>query len=91
MAQTALIQVRVEAELKKEADAVLNDLGLDASTAIRVFLKQVIAQKGIPFAITSAGEQRELKKWKGLTPGMKNPIHVRPQFKIYSKEELHER
>jgi len=35
--------------------------------------------------------KRELKKWKGLTPGMRNPIHVGPQFKIYSKEELHER
>ncbi|MDR3336707.1 MAG: type II toxin-antitoxin system RelB/DinJ family antitoxin [Treponema sp.] len=91
MAQTALIQVRVDAELKKEADALLNNLGLDASTAVRVFFKQMIAKKGIPFPITQADEQQELKRWKGLTPGMKNPIHVGPQFKIYSKEELHER
>jgi addiction module RelB/DinJ family antitoxin len=91
MAQTALIQVRVDAELKKEAEALFNGMGLDTSTAVRVFLKQAIAQKSIPFTISSAGEQGELKKWKGLTPGMKRPIHVGPQFKMYSKEELHER
>jgi DNA-damage-inducible protein J len=91
MAQTALIQVRVDAELKKEAEALFYGMGLDTSTAVRVFLKQAIAQKSIPFAISSAGEQGELKKRKGLTPGMKNPIHVGPQFKMYSKEKLHER
>jgi DNA-damage-inducible protein J len=94
MAQTALIQVRIDAGLKKEAEALLNDMGLDTSTAIRVFFKQIIAQKSIPFTIASAGEQgdsKNLKKWKGLTPGMKNPIHVGEKFKMYSKEELHER
>jgi len=91
MAQTALIQVRVDAELKKEAEALLNDLGLDASTAVRVFFKQMIAQKGIPFPISRIGDQGELKKWNGLPPGMKNPIHVGGKFKMYLKEELHER
>jgi DNA-damage-inducible protein J len=91
MAQTALIQVRVDAELKKEAEALLKDMGLDASTAVRVFFKQMIAKRGIPFPITQAEGQQKLKKWKGLPPSMKNPVHVGRKFKMYSKEELHER
>jgi addiction module RelB/DinJ family antitoxin len=91
MAQTTLIQVRVDVELKKEAEALLNDLGLDTSTAVRVFFKQMIAKRGIPFPITQVDEQGKLKKWKGLPPSMKDPIHVGRKFKMYSKEELHER
>lgn len=37
MAQNTLIQVRVEDTLKKDADALFSDLGLDTSTAIRIF------------------------------------------------------
>jgi DNA-damage-inducible protein J len=76
MAQTALIQVRVDAELKKEAEALLKDMGLDTPTAIRLFFKQVITKRCIPFAITCSEGQQELKKWKGLPPSMKNPVHV---------------
>jgi addiction module RelB/DinJ family antitoxin len=74
MAQTALIQVRVDAELKKEAEALLNDMGLDTSTAVRIFFKQMIAQKGIPFAITSAGEPEKLAPGTRESGGEPYPV-----------------
>ena len=52
MAQNALIQVRVDDSLKKEADALFTDLGFDTPTAIRIFLKQAIKQHGLPFEVT---------------------------------------
>lgn len=52
MAQNTLIQVRVEDSLKKEADALFSDLGLDTPTAIRIFLKQAIKHNGLPFNVT---------------------------------------
>lgn len=51
MAQSALIQVRIDDSLKKEADALFSDLGLDTPTAIRIFLKQAIKQQGLPFDV----------------------------------------
>ncbi|MDO9534465.1 MAG: type II toxin-antitoxin system RelB/DinJ family antitoxin [Bacillota bacterium] len=51
MAQSSLIQVRVDDALKKDAEALFNDLGLDVPTAIRLFLKQSLIHNGIPFAI----------------------------------------
>lgn len=51
MAQNTLIQVRVEDSLKKDADALFSDLGLDTPTAIRIFLKQAIKRNGIPFDV----------------------------------------
>lgn len=51
MAQSSLIQVRVDDALKKDAEELFSDLGLDVPTAIRLFLKQALIHKGIPFAI----------------------------------------
>lgn len=47
----ALIQVRVDDSLKKDADALFSDLGLDTPTAIRIFLKQAIKRNGLPFDV----------------------------------------
>lgn len=45
------IRSRIEPELKKEAQNVLNRFGLNLSDAIRLFLRQVVAAKGLPFDI----------------------------------------
>ncbi len=50
MAQTTL-QVRLEEDLKKNAETVFSDCGIDMSSAIRLFLKQSIIRGGIPFKI----------------------------------------
>ncbi len=48
---TKNIQFRVEDELKKKAEKVLDDLGLDLPTALRLFLKKIVKTKSIPFKI----------------------------------------
>ncbi|MDR0916296.1 MAG: type II toxin-antitoxin system RelB/DinJ family antitoxin [Oscillospiraceae bacterium] len=49
MAKT--IQVRVEDDLKTSADILFASLGLDTSTAIRMFLVASMEAGGIPFAV----------------------------------------
>jgi len=45
------IAVRVDDKLKKDATEVFNDLGLDMSTAVKLFLKQSVLTKSIPFDV----------------------------------------
>ena len=45
----AVLQVRVDDELKNQASAVLEQMGLDLSTAVRMFLKRTVAVNGFPF------------------------------------------
>jgi DNA-damage-inducible protein J len=45
---TVDVRSRVEPELKREAAAVLKAAGLDVSTAIRLFLRGVVQQGGLP-------------------------------------------
>lgn len=45
----ALLQIRVDEELKNQANAVYNKIGIDLSTAVRMFLKKSVLEGGIPF------------------------------------------
>lgn len=41
--------IRIEPEVKKEASAILDELGLSMSTAMNMFLRAVIREGGMPF------------------------------------------
>ncbi|MDR0941094.1 MAG: type II toxin-antitoxin system RelB/DinJ family antitoxin [Bacteroidales bacterium] len=51
MKNTALVQSKVPLEIKESAERILNDFGLDISTAIRMFLIKVKQTQSIPFTI----------------------------------------
>ena len=44
-----MLQVRVDEETKRKASEIFNALGIDLSTAVRIFLLKCIAVGGIPF------------------------------------------
>jgi DNA-damage-inducible protein J len=47
----ATIQIRVDDDMKTAADSLFSNLGLDTSTAIRMFLSAALANDGMPFAV----------------------------------------
>ena len=48
------ISVRLENEVKTQAESVCQDLGLSLSTAINIFLKKLGREKRIPFDVSVA-------------------------------------
>ena len=44
-----MLQVRIDDEIKNKASALFNELGIDLSTAVRIFFLKCIAVGGIPF------------------------------------------
>ncbi len=48
---SASLHIRIPAKLKKEAEAVLSALGLDTSSAIRLFYAQVALNQTLPFSL----------------------------------------
>ena len=53
--KTANIYVRIEPDIKKQAEDILSSLGVSASSAINMFYKQIILKKAIPFDISLQG------------------------------------
>lgn len=48
---TSLVQIRMEKELRDSANELFSELGLDMSTAVKMFLKKCLAEGGIPFSV----------------------------------------
>jgi addiction module RelB/DinJ family antitoxin len=47
--RTATIYTRVDPETKRQAELILEQLGIPMSNAVGMFLKQIVIQRGIPF------------------------------------------
>lgn len=49
----AQISLRVDDEVKRNAERTFNDIGLSMSTAINIFLKAVVRENRIPFELSA--------------------------------------
>ncbi len=52
MADTTNLSIRIDRDLKDEADRIFGELGMNLTTAITVFVRQAVRQKKIPFEIS---------------------------------------
>ena len=76
------IQLRIDDKTKNSAKKVLDELGIDMSSAIKVYLRQIVINQGIPFKLVTENgftpeEEREIlkaseeaKKGKNVTKAM---------------------
>lgn len=62
----ATVNVRIEEKVKIKAAKTLEKIGLDMSTAINVFLRQVVTEGGLPF-IPSANTAAIKARWDAQT------------------------
>ncbi len=82
--ETVNTSIKIDEETKKEAQKLFKNLGLNLSTAINIFLKQAIREKGIPFYISSLPENSELAQaFEEAKQIKKNPSN----YKSYSSPE----
>jgi DNA-damage-inducible protein J len=52
----AQLNIRIDDNLKNDAEILFNDLGLNLSTAVTMFIKQAVRQRSIPFEITAKSD-----------------------------------
>ena len=52
----AQVNIRLDDDLKKRADALFETLGLNMTTAVTMFVRQSVREGGIPFKITARTE-----------------------------------
>ena len=50
-AKSANLYVRIEPDVKEQAENILSTLGIPASNAINMFYKQIILNRGLPFDV----------------------------------------
>lgn len=79
---SSIVQVRIDDDLKVEATAIYEKLGIDLSTAVRMFLKRSVMEKGIPFPMTLQKEYDSAKALQAMkelnTQAAKNGVDNMP-------------
>jgi DNA-damage-inducible protein J len=81
-ADAVKIQVRMDRSLKDEAEAVFEEMGLDTTTAVRIFFTKVVKTRSMPFRLkaepdfTSDQEEQILDAWEES----KNPANLSGPF-----------
>ncbi|MCL2826134.1 MAG: type II toxin-antitoxin system RelB/DinJ family antitoxin [Eggerthellaceae bacterium] len=51
MAELTSLNIKIDRDLKREADLLFNEMGMTLSTAVNVFVRQAIQEQAIPFQI----------------------------------------
>ncbi len=62
MPKSTNLNIRLDKELKEQADKLFKKLGLNMSSAINLFLTQSVKEQGIPFLITDKKPTKKLQK-----------------------------
>ena len=58
-ANTTNISIRMDSDVKAEADALFNELGMSLTTAINIFVRESLREGGIPFAVKIDNPNKE--------------------------------
>ena len=70
---TSAINIQIDSETKRKATDILNDLGLSMSTAINIFLRQVIKKDGLPFEVNNNSNDDLLDAIEEIRDMINNP------------------
>ena len=93
MIKNAYINVRVEEKTKEEVKEILDILGINMSTAIDLFLNQIILNKGLPFDVKLPKnkmheKELELAEALNLTGGKRIPKALKKIILLYARGDI---
>lgn len=57
---SAIVKSRIDPELKRQAEAVLEEIGLKPWAALELFYKQIIKRRAIPFPVKADCPEDEI-------------------------------
>ena len=86
MPKSASIHARIKPELKEEAEAILKELGLNASQAITLFYQQIRLTRGLPFVVRMPNETT--RQTLDDTDAGKNLVYCRDAEDLFERLKL---
>lgn len=73
MAKTASINVRIEPEVKMQAEALFSSFGISISDAVNIFLRKSLMEGGLPFSMRrprfNAETEAAMEEARGISAG----------------------
>ena len=57
---TAVLKTRIDPKLKRQAEAILDEIGLKPRAALELYYKQIIKRRAIPFPVQADAPEDEI-------------------------------
>ena len=76
MKADAVLQVRIDSNLKREAEALFERLGISLADAVRMFVSQSIEQQGLPFELKTDYPGRKVLHAYGILSKYADPSKI---------------
>ncbi|MDR0587754.1 MAG: type II toxin-antitoxin system RelB/DinJ family antitoxin [Burkholderiales bacterium] len=76
----AVINIRMDENIKRDAEALFGELGLNMSTAVNIFIRQTIRQRKIPFEISIAPDSGDPVRPPFQSGHMKGKVRMGDDF-----------
>ena len=88
MAKTSSMNIRIEPNLKKQVEEILEDLGMNISDAVTIYFKQIVLTDSIPLQIKRPKFNKEtLEAIKEADEIMKHPENYKSYNNVYEMIE----
>ncbi|NLW69990.1 MAG: type II toxin-antitoxin system RelB/DinJ family antitoxin [Eubacteriaceae bacterium] len=84
MSETTNINLRLDKELKAQAEELFAKLGINMTTAFNMFLRQAVREQGIPFKLTAKNDVSE------IPPAILAEMRSYPNYDAYVAAKLKE-
>ena len=102
MAGVTNLNIKIDRDLKTQADRLFNDMGMNLTTAVNVFVRQAVLERAIPFRIyrdietarsTSSIEQRRaaMQEIRDLLAGVDGNNIDLDRMRVERRAEKYER
>ena len=76
MKADAVLQVRIDSNLKREAEDLFERLGISLADAVRMFVSQSIEQQGLPFEVKTDYPGRKVLHAYGILSKYADPSKI---------------
>ena len=63
MSQQINVNIRMDKDIKEQADALFNELGFNLTTAVNSFVRQALREKAIPFQPKIKAQRKSLNQY----------------------------
>lgn len=74
MSETATLNVRMDADTKREFTAICEELGISASSLMNVFARMVVRNQGVPFPLSVKTRAGDISQYRRIFPQSEEEI-----------------
>ena len=85
MKTNAVLQVRIDQDIKKEAEELFERLGISIADAVRMFVVQSIEAQGLPFEVRSGFKANRTLHAYGIAGKHANPAMIAAEKDAWEK------